>query len=147
MRIDRLILPVSGMVLQYRQDGRHLVAAADALEILYEAEQQGVPIWSEPDYTAVTAFGEVFPGDVPHPTWWAVVGTAPPNTTIDVTVDDDQVSDPPVYRLADLWACEWIAHPAVVRVHRSDDHQICPIRIGRPDFLPPARYPEWEIDN
>lgn len=22
-------------------------------------------IWSEPDYTAVTAFGEVFPGDVP----------------------------------------------------------------------------------
>ena len=47
MRIDRLILSVSGMVLQYRQDGRHLVAAEDALEILYEAEQQGVSIWSE----------------------------------------------------------------------------------------------------
>ncbi|UTT51161.1 hypothetical protein [Rhodococcus gordoniae] len=93
-----------------------------------------MPIWSEPDYTAVTAFGEVFPGDVPHPTWWAVVGTAPPDTTIDVTVDDERVSDPPVHRLADLWACEWIAHPAVVRVHRSDDHQVAPIRIGATGF-------------
>ena len=40
MRIDRLILSVSGMVLQYRQDGRHLVAAEDALEILDSSQSR-----------------------------------------------------------------------------------------------------------
>ncbi|MBS9376145.1 hypothetical protein GON09_005166 [Rhodococcus sp. B50] len=38
MRTGRLILPAFRMVLQYREDGKNLVAAEDTLDILYEAE-------------------------------------------------------------------------------------------------------------
>lgn len=106
----------------------------------------------------MTAFEEEFAGDVPHPTWWVISGTASPETKIHVTFADDHTvgpftpalaagSDPQVYRLGKLWACEWISLPTTVYIHRSDDPNVPPIKFRRPNFLPPAPHPEVEVDE
>ena len=56
-------------------------------------------------------------------------------------------SAPQVYRLGELWACEWISLPTTVYIHRSDDPTVPRITFRRPNFLPPAPHPEVEIDE
>ncbi len=158
MHIDRLTLPVSNVVMQYREDGKYLIAREEKLRTLYDAEHRGLSIWNEPNHKAMTAFEEEFAGDVPHPTWWVISGTASPDTDIHVSFADDHVvgpfrparaagSAPQVYRLGELWACEWISLPTTVYIHRSDDPTVPRITFRRPNFLPPAPHPEVEVDE
>ncbi|AOD23267.1 MULTISPECIES: hypothetical protein [Rhodococcus] len=156
MHVDRLTLPVSNVVMQYREDGKYLIAREERLPELYEAERRGLSIWTEPNYKAMTAFEEEFAGDVPHPTWWVISGTADPDTEIQVTFADDHVMGPfrpalaagseaRVYRLGELWGCEWVSLPTTIYIHRSDDLRVPRIKFRRPNFLPPAPHPEVEV--
>lgn len=49
MHIDRLTLPLSNVVMQYREDGKYLIAREERLPELYEAERRSISIWNEPN--------------------------------------------------------------------------------------------------
>jgi len=67
MHVDRLTLPLSNVVMQYREDGKYLIALEERLPELYEAERRGSSIWTEPNYKSMIGFEEQIAGDVPHP--------------------------------------------------------------------------------
>jgi hypothetical protein len=87
----------------------------------------------------VIGFKEAPPGELDRPSWWTIYGYADPN----VQSLENQPA-PIVHRIGSVWACEWVSLPAHAHVHRSDRDTPDLIRFIRPEFLPPAPYPEHD---
>ncbi|WP_172651855.1 hypothetical protein [Rhodococcus opacus] len=141
MEITTLKLVTSRVVIRWREDGMSCVAREEDLPRLEARPDNIGSIW-HPPFTdrQVIGFEEAPPGELDRPSWWAIYGYANPDVQVTVTVDDQPA--PIVHRLGSVWACEWVSLPTRAHVHRSDQDTPDVIRFIRPEFLPPAPYPE-----
>lgn len=141
MRVERLDLDVSDVVIQVRADGTSCVARSDELPGLLARPDSVGSIWHPPlPANAMIGIHEHTPGDVAGKSWWVIYGNAELDVHVAVTLDDG--TTPTVHRIGNIWACEWVSLPQQAAIRRSDhlDDRFT-FRFFRPAYLPQAPYP------
>ncbi|MEU1955665.1 hypothetical protein [Nocardia rhamnosiphila] len=140
--VTSVLLEVSDVLVQWRADGKMLVARVDELPALLKRPPEHSP-WGDPfPFGGASGVQQVDPGEVDHPTWWVVYGCADPSVEVTVTVDG--LTDPPaLVRVGQIFACEWVSYPSIAYIHRGDRPEPHKIRFIRPAFMPLASYPQY----
>jgi len=119
---EEIALPISGVVLQYRDrdDCRRILGDREASFTNTEAQIPDVfdDLWSPYNETPsglMRAQGDSAGGSE----WFVVTGQMPPTGDVGVTLDDGQRLE--VVILVRIWAAEWVRVPQGAKVRWGDD--------------------------
>ncbi|UTT50972.1 hypothetical protein [Rhodococcus gordoniae] len=142
MEFYSLVLPRSGLSIQWREDDMMRIDPASTIENEYWSPVS-VMYTTDPESFPHEIKQQVWPGDSPDPTWWLVIGALNTPTAAAAQLADGTAV--PVHRLGPLVLCEWTSTPQRLTLTLgSVTHTLAPFRAPSRG---PAPYPYPRSDT